>query len=142
MRPPVEKYCRAVHTEGSVELILGIELRDTAEYFSLLAASKMLLRDAVDSLAGSHAVTNPAMLAEAVERDVVKQWPDRYWFIEVSLASDRDGWTQVYQKPTEPEPIRIYPMFGTGQESHDFACKRWSWPPSDDCTCPAGKDDQ
>lgn len=142
MKPATERYVRAVHVQDNIELILGVAYMSPDEYFPLLSTSKMLLRDAVDSLAGSHAVTNPAMLAEAVEREVVKQWPDRYWFIEVSLNSDRDGWTQVYQKPTEPEPIRIYPMFGAGQESHDFACKRWSWPPSDDCTCHAGKDNQ
>jgi hypothetical protein len=102
MRPPVEKYCRAVCTEGSVELILGVELRGATEWFQLLAISKMLLRDAVDSLSGSHAVTNPALLAEAVEAKVIEQWPERYWFLEVCSATEWDGWVQIFSPAPRP----------------------------------------
>jgi hypothetical protein len=101
VRPPIERYVRAVYcAEGpGLELILGVQYDNAVEYFGLLSIGKMLLRDAVDSLSGSHAVTNPALLAEAVEREVVKQWPDRYWFLEICHGEDRDGWVQVFSPP-------------------------------------------
>jgi hypothetical protein len=96
MKSPVERYCRCVVETNGIELILGTELRNPAEYFILLSTSQMLLRDVVESLSGSHAVTNPALLAEAVEAEVVRQWPHRLFFLEVCLGGDRDGWVQVY----------------------------------------------
>jgi hypothetical protein len=98
VRPATERYVRAVYlAEGpNIELILGVAYFNPNEYWILLSTSKMLLRDVVDSLSGSHAVTNPALLAGAVEAEVVKQWPHRLFFLEVCSAGDRDGWVQVY----------------------------------------------
>jgi len=97
MRPPVERYCRCVSVIDNIELILGVQMDSPGEYLILLSTSQMLLRDAVASLSGSHAVTNPALLAEAVECEVVKQWPERYWFLEVCSEGDRSGWVQCFQ---------------------------------------------
>lgn len=112
VRPPVERYVRAVYNcpQTAHELILGIAYDNAVEYFSLLSISKMLLRDAVASLSGSHAVTNPALLAEAVEAEVVKQWPDRLFFLEVCSAGDRDGWCQVYSGQVAKLDERIFEL--------------------------------
>lgn len=103
MRPAIERYVRSVVETNGIELVLGVQYENPVDYFGLLSVSKMLLRDAVDSLSGSHAVTNPALLADAVEREVVKQWPERYWFLEVCSASERDGWTQIFQPAPRPD---------------------------------------
>lgn len=102
MKPATERYVRSVVESNGIELVLGIAYTDAAEYFNLLSVSKQLLRAAVDSLSGSHAVTNPALLAEAVETEVVKQWPGRAWFVEVCSESDRDGWIQIFQPWEKP----------------------------------------
>lgn len=96
MKPATERYVRSVVEANGIELVLGIAYTDAAEYFTLLSVSKQLLRDAVASMSGSHAVTNPALLAEAVEKLVVEQWPGRLFFLEVCSASERDGWVQCY----------------------------------------------
>lgn len=96
MKPATERYVRSVVESNGIELVLGVSYDNAVEYFGLLAASKVLLRSAVASLSGSHAVTNPALLAEAVEAKVVEQWPGRLFFLEVCSASERDGWVQIY----------------------------------------------
>jgi hypothetical protein len=95
----VESYCRAVVTVGVIECIAGIEMRDPAEYFTLLADSQRMMRSAVDELTGSNAITNPAYLAQAICSCIETEYPDRYWFIECCTGQDRDGWCQVFSPP-------------------------------------------
>jgi hypothetical protein len=102
MRPAVERYVRSVVESNGIELVLGVSYDNAVEYFGLLSISQMLLRDAVDSLSGSHSVTNPALLAEAVEAKVIEQWPERYWFLEVCSATERDGWVQIFSPAPRP----------------------------------------
>ena len=96
VKPPVESYVRATYTTGSIELIMGVQFTDPAEYFDLLAASHALMREAVASLEGSHTVASPPMLAWAVRERIEAKWPGRYWFCETCNTEERDGWCQVY----------------------------------------------
>jgi hypothetical protein len=95
----VESYCRAVVTSGAIECIAGVEMRYPGEFFEVLAEAQRLMREAIDGLDGSHAVTNPAFLAHAIRELIESAWPDRYWFIECCTGQDRDGWCQVFSPP-------------------------------------------
>jgi hypothetical protein len=99
VRPPVESYCRGTVTEGTIEAIVGIEMRDGAEFFDLLAASHQLMREAIASLSGSHTVASPPMLAWAIRNRIESLWPDRYWFLECASTDVRDGWCQIFSPP-------------------------------------------
>lgn len=99
VKPPVESYCRATceAPESRIETITGVEMRDSAEWFELLAQSKALMAAAIAAVTGSHQVANPAVLAAEIRWRIEALWPDRFWFLEVAWG-ERDGWVQIFQK--------------------------------------------
>jgi hypothetical protein len=107
VRPPREAYARATVNVGGFrpsfdhgfELIAGLELRDGDEFGDLRDRLILAMRNAWAEAGRLKVRGDTIAVAAAVERWIVKDWPDRYWFLEVCSLDDRDGWVQVYQPP-------------------------------------------
>jgi len=96
VRPPVERYVRAVCEHGDIEMIAGIELRDGDDFVDVKDMAKRLLKGAWLSIRGTVDMGRPTKLAALAEEFIVRTWPDRYWFLEVCVCGERDGWIQIF----------------------------------------------
>lgn len=107
MRPPREAYVRCVRQFGDVEVITGVELRDQAEWDWMKHWSDTCARVAFQS---KHGDWHPHELGLVVEELIVEKWPDRAYFVEVTVGPERDCYTQIFQPwkqpETPPEPLQ------------------------------------
>lgn len=97
-RPPREAYVRAKYTPANmsarhVEIDMGLEYRPGDDVHAI--------RHRLKEIAGhGRWVTVPSdvpdmQISDDVEDGIMATWPDRAYFIEVSVGGE-DGWTQVF----------------------------------------------
>jgi hypothetical protein len=98
MRPPREAYVRCVRSWSDVEVITGVECRSELEWGELRRLSLCI----IDAVRLSTEVESSFAIGEAVERRIAHRWPDRAYFVEVTVGPERDCYTQIFQPMEKP----------------------------------------
>lgn len=91
--PKVEGYWRVSQTFDGVEWVVAVEMRELDSAEHIVGTLKREMREEWVKVYQRGRRTIALQLAGMIERD----WPERYYFVEV--GNEEDYWVQIFYPP-------------------------------------------